>query len=192
MKLISCLIFIIFLSGCSKPKTILICGDHECVNKEEANQYFEENLTLEVKIIDNKKTNKNLDLVELNLNESQKGDRKVSINIKEKTNEKIKTLSKEEKIKIKNKVKNKKKDKRISSSKQNKINNLSKKEVKIAKKTKSNNTQNKNKTINNLNKKRENVVDVCTILEKCNIETISTYLLNQGKNKRFPDITTRQ
>ena len=186
------LIFIIFLSGCSKPKTILICGDHECVNKEEANQYFEENLTLEVKIIDNKKTNKNLDLVELNLNESQKGDRKVSINIKEKTNEKIKTLSKEEKIKIKNKVKNKKKDKRISSSKQNKINNLSKKEVKIAKKTKSNNTQNKNKTINNLNKKRENVVDVCTILEKCNIETISTYLLNQGKNKRFPDITTRQ
>ena len=191
MKLISCLFFIILLSSCSKPKTILICGDHECVNKEEANQYFEENLTIEVKIIDNKKTNKNLDLVELNLNESQKGDRKVSINVKEKTNEKIKALSKEEKVKIKKKVKNKKKDKRISRKKQNKTNNLSIKEVKIAKK-KSNNTQNKKKIINNLNKKRENVVDVCTILEKCNIETISKYLLNQGKKKKFPDITTRQ
>ena len=43
-----------------------------------------------------------------------------------------------------------------------------------------------------MNKKRENVVDVCTILEKCNIETISKYLLNQGKKKKFPDITTRQ
>ena len=61
------LIFIIFLlSSCSKPKTVLICGDHICVNKNEAEQYFEENLSIEVKIID-KKLNKNDDLVELNL-----------------------------------------------------------------------------------------------------------------------------
>ena len=43
-----------------------------------------------------------------------------------------------------------------------------------------------------MNKIRKDVVDVCTILEKCNIEEISKYLLNQGKNKSFPDITTRQ
>ena len=41
--------------SCSKQKTLLICGDHVCVNKAEAKQFFEENLTLEVKIIDKKK-----------------------------------------------------------------------------------------------------------------------------------------
>ena len=43
-----------------------------------------------------------------------------------------------------------------------------------------------------MNKKHENVVDVCTILEKCSIEEISKYLLKQGKKKNYPDITIRQ
>ena len=30
--------------GCGKPKIVLICGDHVCVNKSEAEQYFEKNL----------------------------------------------------------------------------------------------------------------------------------------------------
>ena len=62
------LILIIFISiyGCNKPKTVFICGDHKCVNKAEAEQFFEENLSLEVKIIDKKKDN-SLSLVELNL-----------------------------------------------------------------------------------------------------------------------------
>ena len=52
----------LFFSSCSKPKTVLICGDHICVNKAEAQQYFEENLTLEVKII-HKKNENQIDLV---------------------------------------------------------------------------------------------------------------------------------
>ena len=36
-------------------KLFLICGDHVCINKDEADQYFEENLSIEVKIIDKKK-----------------------------------------------------------------------------------------------------------------------------------------
>ena len=43
--------FFILLFSCTKPQTILICGDHKCVNKAEAEQYFEENLSLEVQII---------------------------------------------------------------------------------------------------------------------------------------------
>ena len=43
-------------------------GDHECINKQEANQYFKENLSLEVKIVDKKKLV--TDLVELNLIEN--------------------------------------------------------------------------------------------------------------------------
>ena len=72
MKYILNIVLILFLFSCSKPKTLLICGDHICVNKEEAEQFFEENLTLEVKIID-KKEKKKIDLVELNLKENQSG-----------------------------------------------------------------------------------------------------------------------
>ena len=50
------------------------------------------------------------------------------------------------------------------------------------------NTVNKKKPNNNLN----NVVDVCTIIKECSIDEISKYLLKQGKEKSFPDITTRQ
>ena len=42
MKFILLTISIIVLSNCSKPKTVLICGDHVCINKAEANQYFQE------------------------------------------------------------------------------------------------------------------------------------------------------
>ena len=50
------LIFVLLiLTSCNKPKSVLICGDHICVNNTEAKQYFEENLSIEVKIIDQKK-----------------------------------------------------------------------------------------------------------------------------------------
>ena len=41
MRVIILLFLAIFLQSCGKPKAVLICGDHVCVNKEEANQYFE-------------------------------------------------------------------------------------------------------------------------------------------------------
>ena len=43
-----------------------------------------------------------------------------------------------------------------------------------------------------MNKKRKDIVDICTILEKCSIDEISKYLIKQGKNKKFPNITTRE
>ena len=70
MSKILLLFFFIFIYSCSpQTKTVLICGDHVCINKNEAKQYFEENLSLEVKIIDAKKKN-NFNLVELNLKEN--------------------------------------------------------------------------------------------------------------------------
>ena len=65
------------LLNCSKSKTVLICGDHVCVNKAEANQYFEENLSIEVKVLE-KKSENSFDLVELNLKENQ-GKREINI-----------------------------------------------------------------------------------------------------------------
>ena len=58
MKQLILTLFFIFILSCNKPKTVLICGDHKCINNTEAKQYFEENLTLEVKIIDKKKKKK--------------------------------------------------------------------------------------------------------------------------------------
>ena len=68
MRLLVVILIFFFFSNCSKPKTVLICGDHVCVNKTEAKQFFEENLSIEVKIM-NKKADKKVDLIELNLSD---------------------------------------------------------------------------------------------------------------------------
>jgi replication fork clamp-binding protein CrfC len=58
--------------------------------------------------------------------------------------------------------------------------------------------KNKSKPKNNaiktkiVNKTQNNIVDVCTILEKCSIDEISKHLIKEGKSKNFPDITKRQ
>ena len=80
------ILFLIILAtyGCNKQKTVLICGDHVCVNKAEAEQYFEENLTLEVKVID-KKAKKEIDLVELNLKSNSEGEKTISVSSKDQT-----------------------------------------------------------------------------------------------------------
>jgi len=78
MKIFFLFSIILIMNSCNKPKTVLICGDHICINKAEAEQYFEDNLTLEVKIID-KKSKKNNDLVELNLNSNNDEQREISV-----------------------------------------------------------------------------------------------------------------
>ena len=130
MKLLFFLSLIFFLSNCSKPKTVLICGDHVCVNKAEAEQYFEENLTIEVKII-NKKLDNEDDLVELNLRENSLVNKKISISSKRITNNPIKKLSNEEVVKIKENIKNKKKEKKIAKKIIKKENEFINKEISI-------------------------------------------------------------
>ena len=188
MKLFFFLFLIFFLSNCSKPKTVLICGDHVCVNKAEAEQYFEENLSIEVKIV-NKKLDIGEDLVELNLKDNSLGNKKISISSKKTTNNPIKSLSKKEIVKIKENIKNKKKEKKIAKKIVKKENEFVNKEISKQKKPK---YKKKEIIINNVNKRRKDVVDICTIIKKCSIDEISKYLLNNGRNKKFPDITTRQ
>ena len=181
------LIFLIFfLTQCGKPKTVFICGDHVCVNKNEAKLYFEENLSIEVKIID-KNIKQEIDLVELNLNKNQNGSKKVKIYSKANTNKNLKVLSNSEKNKIKKSIKkreiNKKKfNKKVA--KKNIFNNeknrkFQKKESKI---TEIEEDKNKNKKVK--------IVDICSLIEKCNIDEISKFLLKNKKS--FPDITIRQ
>ena len=175
MKKIFLLIFITLI-GCSKPKTVFICGDHVCVNNAEAEQFFEENLSIEVKIIDKKKK-KEVDLVQLNLTETN-NQRSVSVEKKDLSEKKIKTLSNDEIKKIKKGLKEKKS--RIASKKV--INNEEKTNNEIL--NDRNNQKSKIKSI----KKQEVKLDICKKIKNCNIKDISEYLIKEGKNKKFPDI----
>ena len=89
MKHIYLIFIILMITSCSKPRTVLICGDHICINKAEAEQYFEENLSLEVKVIHKKKKN-NIDLIELNLEEYPSGEKKITLLNKDNTTERLK------------------------------------------------------------------------------------------------------
>ena len=155
----------------------MICGDHVCINKLEAKQFFEENLSIEVKIL-NQDKNKEEDLVQLNLESSFENKKKISIKKKENTEKSIKTLSKKEIKDIKNKIakknkKNKSKKNKLSVRLENKLDNSSKKSVKV-------------------DKNVYEVEDVCTIIKKCSIEEISKYLIDQGKERDYPDITLKE
>ena len=187
MRFFLLIIPILFFYNCSKPKTVLICGDHICVNKLEAEQYFEENLTIEVKIIDGNKKKK-IGLVELNLKDNSKTNRKISIKQKTSTKENIKILTNNEIIKIKKDIKEKKK-KKITKKIAPKV-NIEKKI--ITKKNKSAKKDIKKLVKSNINKKKDKLLDVCTILENCSIDEISKYLLKKGREKGFPDITIRE
>ena len=170
------LIIAFFLSSCGKPKTVLICGDHVCINKKEAEQYFQENLSLEVKIVD-KIDKKEIDLVEINLNKDAEGKRVVNITSKIDEEKELKVLSNKEIVKIKKNIKEKEKVKKVVKKKFQKKDSLSKRNIKKPKKS---------------HKKQKELVDICTILEKCSIDEISKYLIKQGKKKNFPNITLRQ
>jgi len=174
------LLFFIFLilSNCSKPQTVVICGNHVCVNKAEAEQYFEENLTIEVKIIDiNKK--KTINLVELNLNDNSKINRKISIKQKISTKDNVKILSNNEIKKIKKNIKKKKKITKKINKKENKETEVIKEKNIINKK------EVKRIVKRNNNEKKDKVLDVCTIIKNCSIDEISKYLLKQGKKRVF-------
>ena len=185
MKNIFIISLLIILSSCGKPKSVTICGDHVCINKAEAKKYFEENLTIEVKII-NKKSQKEIDLVQFNLNNNN-NERKIFLKKKENTSYPIKKLSKNEIRKIKSEIKEKNKRKKISK-KYNKDNSITEK----LKKNKPNDKISKKEIVKKPKKSNTQLIDVCTIIEKCSIDEISKYLNTRDKKKKYPNISIRQ
>lgn len=164
-----------FTNSCSKPKVVLICGDHVCINKDEAQQFFEENMSIEVKIVDSKEK-KEINLVELNLmNNTEK--KNIIVSKKGKIERDIKILTNDEIEKKKLEINQKKIAKKVSR----KVN---------TKKTFDKNIKKKETIINN--EKSQEIFNICLYIENdCNIEEISKYLLKKGSDKDFPDITLR-
>ena len=181
MKKIFILFLLIILQSCSKNKTVLICGDHICVNKTEAKQYFEENLSLEVQVV-NKNKKKELSLIELNMSDNL-NDKKISLIKKNNSKKEVKLLTDKEIKEIKKKVKNKSiiKNKKTQKEITKKINTKEKKTKKSL----------KNLSTRELDQK-DKIIDICTILEKCSIDEISKFLIKEGKKRKFPDLTLRE
>lgn len=161
---------IFFVLSCTKTSSTLICGDHECINKLEAKRYFEENLIIEIQINKNGKES-SYDLVDLNLNE------KSNIQVLKKTNKKIvRKLSKEE---IKQKKEYLKK------------NTIKKKNEKI--KIKKEVIKQKMKPPNILTKNTSTLSsDICLKLKKCDINSITNYLIKLSNEKDFPNISLKE
>ena len=187
MRQLILLLPVLFIYGCNNPKTVFICGDHVCINNTEAEQYFEDNLILEVKVIDNKSKNE-IDLVELNLKSNSEERKEISMLSKDNTRKRIKVLSNDEIERKKIELKKRKKIKNKQNKEAKKIKKT--KIKKIVKKEKSNEIIEKTNKVVNVPKKK--ISDVCVILKKCSIDKISKFLVKQGKEKKYPDITIRE
>ena len=100
-------IFFFILVSCttisdSKVKKIYICGNHECANKKEMNDYFENNISIEIYTLSkSSKRDKDFDLVELNMSNEDKKNL-VSVDAQKKQiRDKIKKRNKISKLNIK-------------------------------------------------------------------------------------------
>ena len=164
--------FLLFIIQCAGPlnkvEKVYICGDHRCANKAEADEYFDNNISIEIYSIETKKeTDENLDLAELNI-------------LKEKLITKKKIFIKDEKKKLDEKIKERKK---LAKLKIREIENPIKTVQQDKKKNNIKNTKQKKQ------KSKITFIRICKNLEECDIDKISQIVMDIGKQKDFPDIT---
>ena len=209
------LFFFIILISCGTSKKTYICGDRACLNKKEFKKYFAKNLIVEVKVKKAKKKN-SINLVNLNtayIKKTQSSDglkaKSEKLNKKEqkalfKANKsRLKQERKRKKIEEKLKIREEKKITKIKKKNEEskKINFLAnkmpekKKPVNAVKEIIKNKTALKIDKVNKINSfksiKSENQVDICNGIKNCDIDKIAELLIKKGKNKDFPDITSR-
>ena len=105
-----------------RAQKIYICGDHVCNSKKERNEYFKNNISLEVySISPSDKKDRDFDLVELNMSKEQKEEIFSTTNQKKLINEDLKKRKKLAKIRIKEGENVITKPKNIKSEKKPKI-----------------------------------------------------------------------
>ena len=172
MKVIKIILFL-FIIQCvgplNKVEKVYICGDHKCANKAEAEEYFNNNISIEIYTIDTKKEDDEyFDLVELNL-------------LKDKLATKNKIIVKDEKKKIDEKIKERKKLAKLKIQEIEKpVEKINQDQVKL---------NNIKKTKPKKQKSKITFIRICKNLEECDIDKISKIVMEIGKEKDFPDIT---
>jgi hypothetical protein len=207
MKYIFPLFFLIFISCGTISKTYM-CGDRACLDNKEFKEYFAKNLIVEIQT---KKSQKkpSIDLVKINTtkNENMKSNNTYS-------KKKIMSDEKIEKTRLKSEKKRLKIERKIKKNEEKKLAKLEKKKNKIEKKNISNNVKkNKiltdkvkktneplNQTIQNNDLKKNDTfksiksevqLPVCKEINDCDIDKIAELLIKKGRNKSFPDITSK-
>ncbi len=166
------LLAFIMLLGCTSSNRVYICGDHECKNKKEIEDYFKNNISMEVYVVEsNKSKKKNQDLVQLNLLKDKKVDKKKEelVFLKKRKQEITKTKKEQKPSKLKLKVETEKKEK--PKKEKNKMDSAKSKTTFAYKKQKS-----------------TKIVHMCKSMEECDIDIISKKVNDLGKSKSFPDI----
>ena len=172
MKVIKIILFL-FIIQCvgplNKVEKVYICGDHKCANKAEAEEYFNNNISIEIYTIETKKEDDEyFDLVELNL-------------LKDKLATKNKIIVKDEKKKIDEKIKERKKLAKLKIKEIEKpVENIKQDQLKL---------NNIKKTEPKKQKSKITFIRICKNLEECDIHKISKIVMEIGKEKDFPDIT---
>jgi hypothetical protein len=200
MKFIYIFFFFLIFS-CTTIKKEYVCGDHPCIDKKEFNEYFTNNLIIEIEPYKNNK-NKSPNLVSINTDSLQKKntntqtkrDKKIEAK-KKKENlkaEKIRLLEErkirkkeEKKTKQKLKITKLKMKKEISNNK--KQINIIEDDISITKKTSINKIKKKT-SINLL--KSEKKKNICDEIKDCDIDKIAELLKKKGKDKPYPNISS--
>ena len=182
-----------------------MCGDRECVDRKEADEYFSRTLVSEIKILNNKEK-KESDLIELNIikdNENNKGIIKNTSNkrlIKDKLAQQKKLermrIKKQRKIAIEKAKENKRLAKlKIKEEKKLKKDKLKEKKklVKLNKKKdlKKFNKKIENNNINILSNTKSGANTICKIISDCDIDKITDDIMKIGQAKSYPKINTR-
>ena len=208
MKFI-CLLLLLLITSCSSINKDYVCGDHTCLNKKEFNEYFSKNLTIEVRLDENKK-NKKIDLIRQNTEVIDKNDidsislkKKKYVNTKKRKEklkaEKTKALEQQKilQIKEKSKIEEKVLTTKILKRKEERKNLISNNREVAKKIIDTTNSKNKEVMIENAKKnksnntvKTKNMKNICDGIKDCDIDKIAELLINRGKNKPFPNITS--
>ena len=191
------LIFLLLLISCSTVKKDYVCGDHPCKSKKEFDNYFSKNLIYEIKS-NTKSKNQNIDLVIANM-QSNDGKIKNRINYKKKKKLNKKKQAKVKKAKVLKKKKIEKITKKNKISKnaiENQISNNREPDAKLVARTpraKKNDILTKKTTENTLinSVKTKNIKSICDQFENCDIDKIAELLIKKGRDKPFPNITSK-
>jgi len=174
------LLLLFILTACFS-RNVYMCGNRECIDRKEANEYFNKNLSIEV-ISKKKIADKKLDLIKVNTEfKSSNNQTKNLFSLKKKKSKKINKISDSKKdvvLKFR-KIKNKKK--KIKIKKVNKEDSIFRK---LFKNDIKKNSLNKQVDTNKINSN-------CKVLEKCDINEISELIVKESKLKNYPNISSK-
>ena len=161
------------ISCASEDKYVYWCGDHPCKNKKERKNYFEENMTVELRKVSKSKNNVDATELEKIIEKARKKEKKNT-----KQNKKI---LKQTQVNDKQKLKEEKRLQKIADKEAKKRikeeEKRIKKEKKLAKKNK--------------NKKIEKKIEKNTLsINVSDIQKIADSIAEKNKNKPYPQINS--